>query len=292
MCESKELLVSFLYNEIDPADKRMFEKHLATCSECRDELAELGDTRAQIGLWTPPDADLGFRIVREPKPSRRPWFQFSPAWGLAAAAVLLLAIGAAIANLDVRYGSDGLVVRTGWNHAVDPTAASAAANVTPVDWKTQTDQLDRRLRDLEHTLSSRSSSPVQNASAADLTDDQVLQRAELEQCDERPGAAARGENRVVRFEVDAGEVSGEASNRGGDDDDTGAGVADRTGRANAGCARAGTDPQARTNQPLRRYARESRDQRSASRGQGGPGTYQQREFHDHRCARERVHPRW
>ncbi|MBW8712701.1 MAG: zf-HC2 domain-containing protein [Acidobacteria bacterium] len=176
MCESKELLVSFLYNEIDPADKRMFEKHLATCSECREELAELGDTRAQIGLWTPPDADLGFRIVREPKPSRRPWFQFSPAWGLAAAAVLLLAIGAAIANLDVRYGSDGLVVRTGWNHAVDPTAASAAANVTPVDWKTQTDQLDRRLRDLEHTLSSRSSSPVQNASAADLTDDQVLQR--------------------------------------------------------------------------------------------------------------------
>jgi len=176
MCESKELLVSFLYNEIEPADKRMFEKHLATCSECREELAELGATRAQIGLWTPPDADLGFRIVREPKPSRRPWFQFSPAWGLAAAAVLLLAIGAAIANLDVRYGSDGLVVRTGWNHAVDPTAASAAANVTPVDWKAQTDQLDRRLRDLERTVSSRSSSPVQNASAADLTDDQVLQR--------------------------------------------------------------------------------------------------------------------
>jgi hypothetical protein len=176
MCESKELLVSFLYNEIDPADKRMFERHLATCSECRHELAELGDTRAQIGLWTPPDADLGFRIVRESKPSRRPWFQFSPAWGLAVAAVLLLAIGAAIANLDVRYGSDGLVVRTGWNHAADPTTRSAAANVTPVDWKTQTDQLDRRLRDLERTISSQSSSPVQNASAADLTDDQVLQR--------------------------------------------------------------------------------------------------------------------
>ncbi|HXQ77913.1 MAG TPA: zf-HC2 domain-containing protein [Gemmatimonadaceae bacterium] len=178
MCESKELLVSFLYSEIDPADKRMFERHLATCSECREELAELGATRAQIGLWTPPEADLGFRIVREatPSPSSRRWFQFSPAWGLAAAAVLLLAIGAAIANLDVRYGSDGLVVRTGWNHTADPTAASAAANVTPVDWKTQTDQLDRRLSDLERTLSSRSSSPVQNASAADLTDDQVLQR--------------------------------------------------------------------------------------------------------------------
>ena len=120
MCESKELLVSFLYNEIDPADKRMFETHLVTCAECRDELAELGDTRAQIGLWTPPDADLGFRIVRESgNRSGVAWFQFSPAWGLAAAAVLLLAIGAAIANLDVRYGNDGLVVRTGWNHGAD-----------------------------------------------------------------------------------------------------------------------------------------------------------------------------
>jgi hypothetical protein len=176
MCDSKELLVSFLYNEIDPADKRTFERHLATCSECRDELAELGDTRAQIGLWTPPDADLGFRIVRESKSSARPWFRFSPAWGLAAAAVLLLAIGAAVANLDVRYGNDGLVVRTGWNHSADPTAASAAANLTPVDWKAQTDQLDRRLRDLERTITSHSTSPVQNASAADLTDDQVLQR--------------------------------------------------------------------------------------------------------------------
>jgi putative zinc finger protein len=172
MCDSKELLVSFLYDEIDSRSKREFQTHLTTCSECRDELAELGATRAQIASWTPPDADLGFRIVRETESPRRRWFQWSPAWGLAAAAVLLLAIGAAIANLDIRYGSDGLVVRTGWNHSGDLAEQSAASNVTPVDWKAQAEQLDRRLRELERTLSGQSSA-VQNAATAAVSEERV-----------------------------------------------------------------------------------------------------------------------
>jgi len=173
MCDSKELLVSFLYDEIDSRSKREFQNHLATCADCRDELAELGATRAQIASWTPPDADLGFRIVREAESPRRRWFGWSPAWGLAAAAVLLLAIGAAIANLDIRYGSDGLVVRTGWNHSGDLAEESAATDVTPVDWKAQAEGLDRRLRELERTLSGRQSSPVQNASTSGLSEDRV-----------------------------------------------------------------------------------------------------------------------
>jgi hypothetical protein len=172
MCDSKELLVGFLYDEIDSVSKRSFERHLLTCADCRDELAELGATREQIALWAPPDADLGFRIVRgatEPVPSRVRWFSFSPAWGLAAAAIVMLAIGAAIANLDVRYGADGLAVRTGWNHAAD-----AQAGVTQVDWKAQAQELDRRLRDLEQSASARPA--VQTASASDLSDAELLQR--------------------------------------------------------------------------------------------------------------------
>jgi hypothetical protein len=174
MCDSKELLVGFLYDEIDPISKRTFERHLASCSDCRLELAELGATREQIALWTPPDADLGFRIVRgaeapAPTPPRR-FFSFSPAWGLAAAAVLLLSIGAGIANLDVHYGGDGFVVRTGWNHGAD-----AQATVTSVDWKAQAEALDRRLRDLEQSLSERSA--VQNVSASSARSDaELLQR--------------------------------------------------------------------------------------------------------------------
>jgi hypothetical protein len=177
MCDRKELLVSFLYDEIDSASKREFQNHLKTCVDCRDELAELGATRAQIAMWSPPDADLGFRIVREAESPKRRWFQWSPAWGFAAAAIVLLAISAAIANLDVRYGSDGLVVRTGWNHGVDLAQQQpAAANVTPVDWKAQADQLDRRLRELERTMSTREGSAIQNASTSDTENDALLQR--------------------------------------------------------------------------------------------------------------------
>ena len=173
MCDSKELLVGFLYDEIDPVSKRSFERHLATCADCRDELAELGATREQIALWAPPDADLGFRIVRgdsTPAPSRFRFPSFSPAWALAAAALLVLAVGAAVANLDVRYGSDGLVVRTGWNHGVE-----AQAGVTPVDWKAQALELDRRLRDLEQSASAGSA--VQNAStSSEMSDAELIQR--------------------------------------------------------------------------------------------------------------------
>jgi len=174
MCDSKELLVGFLYNEIDSVSKRALERHLVTCADCREELAELGATREQIALWSPPDADLGFRIVRDadadaPRPSRFRFFSLSPAWGLAAAAIIVLAIGAAVANLDVRYGSDGLVMRTGWNHS-----AESQAGVTPVDWKAQAQELDRRLRDLEQSASSRS---AQHAStSAEMSDAELIQR--------------------------------------------------------------------------------------------------------------------
>jgi len=173
MCDSKELLVGFLYDEIDPVSKRTFERHLVTCADCRGELAELGATREQIALWSPPDADLGFRIVRgadAPRPSRFRVFSFSPAWGLAAAAIIVLAIGAAVANLDVRYGSDGLAVHTGWNHS-----AESQAGVTPVDWKAQAQELDRRLRDLEQSGLSRSA--VQHAStSSEMSDAELIQR--------------------------------------------------------------------------------------------------------------------
>lgn len=180
MCDSKDLLVGLLYDELDPSEKRTFDIHLATCAECRDELAGLRATRGQLAMWAPPETDFGFRVVRNAAaPPPAPRFRIAPAWGLAAAALLVVAAGAAMANLEVRYGGDGLVVRTGWQHAVDaPVSAQrdAAAGVTPVDWKAQAEALDRRLRDLEETIAARSgTSPVQSVSGSAISDADVLQ---------------------------------------------------------------------------------------------------------------------
>ena len=175
MCEEKDLLVTYLYDEADAAERRAFETHLAGCAECRTELEALRSVRGRMRAWSPPDADLGFQIVRTgvaTAPRRRA----APAWGLAAAAVLVLAAAAAIANIEVRYGNDGLVIRTGWNRpAAAPAEATASAPApTPVDFKQELAALDRRLQDLE--TFARKSPAARAASVQGLSDAEVVRR--------------------------------------------------------------------------------------------------------------------
>ena len=136
-CDDKDRLVAYLYGEDMPADRAAVEAHLARCAGCAAELAALRDVRTRLAEWQAPDVDLGFRVVRDDpaRPGRR-WWPL-PAWAQAAAAVLVLAAGAALANLDVRYGADGLRVRTGW-HSNDSNRSS--------------DSNDSRLADLERRL--------------------------------------------------------------------------------------------------------------------------------------------
>ena len=102
------------------ASARSSRRHLSDCAECRQGLAELRGTRQLLASWAPPQPEFNFHIVRGAAPPAAPAaprrrFAFVPQWALSAAAALLLIAGAAaVANLEVRYGSDGLVVRTGW----------------------------------------------------------------------------------------------------------------------------------------------------------------------------------
>src|SRR5262245_53700006 len=127
MCD-KELLIGYLYNELAPSEQAAIDKHLGSCADCRAELDGLRGTRTHLASWAPPEPDLGFEIVRSARPAvaqPRRW-GVSPAWGLAAAAMLMLAVSAAIANLEVRVSSAGLVVSTGWSRSA--TAAPQQAS--------------------------------------------------------------------------------------------------------------------------------------------------------------------
>jgi anti-sigma factor RsiW len=124
MCE-KELLVAYLYDDLADGDRATFESHLRGCAACRDELKALRAVRADLASWAPPQPDFGFRVVRggrnlaeqevtrKPVQSWRAWW--TPAAGLAAAAVLVLAAAASLAHIEVRRGPDGITVRTGWS---------------------------------------------------------------------------------------------------------------------------------------------------------------------------------
>ena len=193
MCD-KELLVGFLYDELTESEQHEFDRHLAQCRECRDEVDELRATRTQLALWRPPEPDLDFEIIRRPAAAvtTAARWSISPAWGLAAAAVLVLAAASAIANLEVRAGRDGVVVRTGWNRAAD--ASSAAGAITPASESRSADALSAevqsivgRLTDLESRLSrerqSRESvvavtdtSSSSQGGGSKLTDAEILRR--------------------------------------------------------------------------------------------------------------------
>lgn len=131
-CDDKELLVAYLYDEVDGLTRRRVDEHLRVCAACASEATALASVRHELAGWAPPEADLGFTIVpasvaRAHGAVVRPghWWRSAavPAWAQAAAAVLLVAAGLSIANVQIRYGADGLLITTGWM----PTAAGAEA---------------------------------------------------------------------------------------------------------------------------------------------------------------------
>ena len=170
MCD-KELLVEYLYDEVEPAERRAMETHLLSCAECRGELRELRSARTSLSAWAPPAPELELQVVRRADAANRRgrYWAVPAAWGLAAAAVLVLAIASAVANVEVRYGPDGFTVRAGAARAEVARAASAAeATVRAEDasLRRELEAIGQRLHDLEasrgtHTVlaSAKTSAP-------------------------------------------------------------------------------------------------------------------------------------
>jgi putative zinc finger protein len=216
MCE-KELLVAYLYDDLAGDDRATFEAHLRRCAECRDELKGLRAVRADLSAWAPPQPDFGFRVVRggraaeqevigKPAPSWRAWW--TPAAGLAAAAVLVLAAASAVAHVEVHRGPDGVTVRTGWPEGgTSPSSpasgrSSGGTNLSPAPQDVRLSaaapvdaaflaEIERRLDALEassrdsglrnaSTLSARSSDAEIVRRVRDLlTQSEIKQRGEL-----------------------------------------------------------------------------------------------------------------
>ena len=127
---NRESLVGFLYGELAPEEKGAFETHLRGCGTCRAEMSDLQATRDDLLAWAPPecrDLPSSWTVApAAPAPMAR-LAGWAPAFGLAAAAMLLLALSASIANVEVRYDDQGFVVRTG---RPSPVAAPASVPVT------------------------------------------------------------------------------------------------------------------------------------------------------------------
>jgi hypothetical protein len=187
MCD-KELIVGYIYGELSRDEREALDRHLSVCADCRIEIEELRSTRQHLTLWAPPEPDLGFRVIRggtAPAPALPRRSRLASAFKYAAAAAIVLAAGAAVANLEIRYGADGLVARTGWsrgeasaaNSAVESGRTASGAAVLPASASADFVALDQRLREIERVLNAAASTAdLQSASNTRMSDAELLRR--------------------------------------------------------------------------------------------------------------------
>ena len=209
IADNQDALLDYLYEEGDPAERLAIAKHLQECAPCSIAVLEFQSVRGMLSDWTPPDAQLGFRVVQDASLSaplnhgaRSGWWRgwgpathqatsgpttFKKSWQ-AAAAVLIFAAGMAVSQLDVEYQDGALTVRTQSAAPAMPAANVRNASIelpaervrmdaqattsAPVD----INQLERELRDrLE----------LRNASSVDV--ERLLQRvrAMIDQSEQR-----------------------------------------------------------------------------------------------------------
>jgi hypothetical protein len=185
-CDNPDVLMSYLYEDGPEEERLAFEAHLRQCARCAAEVAALRSVREDMASWTPPETVLDFRIVREPEraKSRWGWLATMPAWAQLAAASLVIGVAAGISGLDVQYGKDGLIVRTGWSRPAETRPAGAAplasAAGSSAPWRADLVSLqDQMRREMREAATAPSVAPVSTAAArpgTPMTDAEFMAR--------------------------------------------------------------------------------------------------------------------
>jgi hypothetical protein len=198
-CPSHELLVTYLYDECDPAERDAIAAHLALCASCPEEVQGLRDARVHLAAWSPPAMPLGFQLTRtESEPSKvlRPaawWRRPLPAWAQAAAAAVIFAAGMSAGA--ARSGDPGIENAATRSDTPAAITAPVASNTVSRD---DFDRLAARLRSVESTQSKFVSLP---RTPAGNIDEQALLLNFTKLIDERVALSERktigGLNEIV-----------------------------------------------------------------------------------------------
>ena len=134
----KDALLAYLYDECEPDERERVAAHLAVCGRCAAEADAFQSLRGSLAAWDVPAAPSGIRVVSERDARPAPWWSFAlrPAFGLAAAARLVLGIGLALGGVEMRPVDGGFVVHFG--DAVQPDV--------PAPWRMELARLESQLR--------------------------------------------------------------------------------------------------------------------------------------------------
>ena len=156
MCDEREQVLDYLYDECEPAGRRRVEAHLGECESCRDELRGWRSVRTDLLAWDVPEQPSVWTPFAPPRVA--PWYRQVPAWAMAAAATLVFAIGAA----------GGFVARTASTALSAERGAPSAAQIPAMS--------EQQIRDIVRTEAQAVALSVVQPIAAHQVDEPALMR--------------------------------------------------------------------------------------------------------------------
>jgi hypothetical protein len=172
-CGDTSALVSYVYDECELEVRAAIAAHLDRCVSCSREIEGLGWTRQQLGVWTPPVAELGFQMPVSALERRLPWWRAPlPAWAQVAAAVLLFSAGLTV-GMARGAGTDTPAASS------QPVATSVVNTVSPDDLAHVEQRLKAEMAQL------RPASPA--VTVAPSSDEAIMRKVQalVEQSEER-----------------------------------------------------------------------------------------------------------
>ncbi len=131
MCNQRERLIGYLYGEGDAADRAEVQRHVDECADCRAEMAGLRSVREDLLAWDVPEHQSVWRpFVAAPV---MPWWKQVPAWAMAAAAGVMLMLGAAGSVAVHAFAPDQTMVRQSETVAVPGRPVLTAADLSAAE---------------------------------------------------------------------------------------------------------------------------------------------------------------
>lgn len=151
MCNQRERLIGFIYNEGEAAELREVQQHLEECAECRTEVGALRNVREDLLAWDVPPAESVWRPFT-PKPAAPvAWWRQAPAWTMAAAASVMLIAGFTGGAVAHSFAQEPTVATTPANSPAQVPVALTAAELAAVEnklraeFRSAADTLDAKL---------------------------------------------------------------------------------------------------------------------------------------------------
>ena len=173
-----DLIVGYLYDDLEPRARHAFEDHVVGCRVCRSELEDLRGVRADLAQWAPPEPARVLAFDPRPRRRNRVWAALAdvPVWVQVAAALVVLGVSLRAANLQIRIEREGVTVRTGVTAPAESASPSAAAEqAADAPWRADLAALEQNLRAEVQTASLQLRSDA-DQSRADRSDEPLLRR--------------------------------------------------------------------------------------------------------------------